>query len=60
MINRISDEHDVINPGTGKPWDGRESAVKQTNRIYVNAKHPSRILLPVVQDSAKGAHGGSE
>ena len=38
-----------LNPGTGKPWTDDAAAVKQTNRIYVDAAHPSRIVLPVVK-----------
>lgn len=36
------------NPGTGKPWTDGCKLVKQTNRIYCDAKHPSRIILPIV------------
>jgi len=36
------------NPGTGKPWTNGCKFVKQTNRIYCDAKHPSRIILPIV------------
>jgi len=36
-----------VNPGTGRPWRDGESSVKQTNRIFCDAAHPSRIVLPV-------------
>lgn len=38
-----------VNPGTGKPLKPGEPTVKQTNRIYCDAEHPSRIVLPVVE-----------
>jgi len=38
-----------VNPGTGKPAAPGAKTVKQTNRIYCDAKHPSHILLPVVK-----------
>jgi len=37
-----------LNPGTGKPWTDGCKFVKQTNKIYCDTKHPSRIILPVV------------
>jgi putative CocE/NonD family hydrolase len=37
-----------VNPGTGKPFREGDRVVKQTNRIYCDAAHPSCILLPVV------------
>ena len=36
------------NPGTGQPWTDGCKFVKQTNKIYCDTKHPSRIVLPVV------------
>ena len=36
-----------VNPGTGRLWRDGESSVKQTNRIFCDAAHPSRIVLPV-------------
>jgi hypothetical protein len=36
------------NPGTGKPWADGCKFSKQTNKIYCNAKYPSRIILPIV------------
>ena len=36
-----------VNPGTGQPWSDGEPSVKQTNRIFCDAAHPSSILLPV-------------
>ena len=38
-----------VNPGTGRPAAAGEKAVRQTNRIYCDAKHPSHIILPVVK-----------
>ena len=38
-----------VNPGTGEPWSGDGEKVKQTNRIYCDAEHPSRLLVPVVE-----------
>jgi len=37
-----------VNPGTGRPGGRRARPVRQTNRIYCDAKYPSRIILPVV------------
>ena len=38
-----------VNPGTGKSvYEGPEM-VKQTNRVFCDAEHPSRIILPVVK-----------
>jgi len=37
-----------VNPGTGRPWSDGGLRVKQTNRIFCHADHPSCILLPVV------------
>jgi len=42
-----------VNPGTGKGWTDLCQRVKQTNRIYCDAEHPSRILLPVVKAGGK-------
>jgi putative CocE/NonD family hydrolase len=42
-----------VNPGTGKPWVDGEPSVKQTNRIYCDASHPSCIVLPVVETTSK-------
>jgi predicted acyl esterase len=42
-----------VNPGTGEPWAEGCRAVKQTNRIFCEAKRPSRILLPVVAAAPK-------
>jgi predicted acyl esterase len=41
-----------VNPGTGKPWSDDGEKVKQTNRIYCDAEHPSRLLVPVVGGEA--------
>jgi hypothetical protein len=41
-----------VNPGTGRPWKDGEPSVKQTNRIFCDAEHPSAIVLPVVEGSA--------
>ena len=41
-----------VNPGTGRPWRDGESSVKQTNRIFCDAAHPSSIVLPVVAGKA--------
>jgi len=38
-----------LNPGTGKPWTEGCPFVRQTNRIYCDGEHPSRIILPVVK-----------
>ena len=38
-----------INPGTSHPWSDTGEKVKQTNRIYCDAEHPSRIIAPVVE-----------
>jgi len=37
-----------LNPGTGKVWSKGCKFVKQTNRIYCNARRSSHIILPVV------------
>ena len=41
-----------VNPGTGKPWSDAGAKVKQTNRIYCDAAHPSCIVLPVATAQA--------
>lgn len=38
-----------VNPGTARPWSDNGEKVKQTNRIYCDSSHPSRILVPVVE-----------
>ena len=38
-----------INPGTAQPWSDTGEKVKQTNRIYCDAEHPSRLVVPVVE-----------
>lgn len=41
-----------VNPGTGKPaWESPET-VKQTNRLFCDAAHPSRLILPVIKAAA--------
>ncbi|HEY5315443.1 MAG TPA: CocE/NonD family hydrolase [Pirellulales bacterium] len=42
-----------LNPGTGKPWKDGDPHVKQTNRIFCDAAHPSALILPVVAGAAK-------
>jgi len=42
-----------VNPGTGQPWSDSDAKVKQTNRIYCDAAHASRLLLPVVAMETK-------
>ena len=37
-----------VNPGTGEPWSDAGAKVRQTNHIYCDAAHVSRLLLPVV------------
>ena len=37
-----------VNPGTGEPWSEAGAKVRQTNRIYCDAGHASRLVLPVV------------
>jgi hypothetical protein len=41
-----------LNPGTGQPWSDSGAKVKQTNDIYCDAAHASRLVLPVVSGSA--------
>ena len=38
-----------LNPGTGGPWSASGGRVEQANRIYCDARHASRLLLPVVK-----------
>jgi predicted acyl esterase len=38
-----------INPGTAQPWSDTGKKVKQTYRIYCEAEHPSRLVVPVVE-----------
>jgi predicted acyl esterase len=38
-----------VNPGTAQPWSETGEKVKQTNRIYCDAEHPSRLVVPVVE-----------
>jgi hypothetical protein len=39
-----------LNPGTGLPWTEDGEKVKQTNRIHCDAAHPSRLVVPVVEE----------
>ncbi|MDI9431618.1 MAG: CocE/NonD family hydrolase, partial [Planctomycetota bacterium] len=36
------------NPNTGRPSGADDKAEVATNTIYINAEHPSHIVLPVV------------
>ena len=38
-----------VNPGTGQPWSDSGEKVMQTNRIYCDAEHSSRLVVPVVE-----------
>ena len=38
-----------LNPGTGAAWTDGCKFVKQTNRIFCDAKRPSRMILPVIK-----------
>jgi putative CocE/NonD family hydrolase len=38
------------NPNTGKPSGVDDKTEVATNTIYLDAKHPSHILLPVVSE----------
>jgi len=38
-----------VNPGTGAVWTDTGEKVRQTNRIYCDAAHPSRLLLPIIE-----------
>ena len=42
-----------INPGTGQPWTDDGPKIRQTNRIYCDAEHPSAMILPIVQIDKK-------
>jgi putative CocE/NonD family hydrolase len=48
-----------VNPGTGKPWSDDGAKVKQSNRIYCDAAHPSCIELPVVAVTASKSRSWS-
>jgi len=37
-----------VNPGTGEPWSDSGPKIKQTNRIFCDAAHPSHLVAPVV------------
>ncbi len=37
-----------VNPGTGRPWSADGEKIPQTNRLWCDAAHPSRLILPVV------------
>jgi hypothetical protein len=37
-----------VNPSTAQPWSETGEKVKQTNCIYCDAEHPSRLVVPVV------------
>ncbi len=39
-----------LNPGTSLPWTEDGEKVKQTNRIYCDAGHPSQLVVPVVEE----------
>ncbi len=36
------------NPNTGRPSGGDDKMLKATNTIYMDARHPSHIVLPIV------------
>jgi len=38
-----------VNPGTGQPLQDGSPMVKQTNRIYISKKYPSRVIFPLVK-----------
>ena len=38
-----------VNPGSIQPWSDNCEKVKQTNRTYSDAEHPSRHVGPVVE-----------
>jgi hypothetical protein len=42
-----------INPGTGQPWTDDGPKIRQTNRIYCDAEHPSAMILPIVRIDKK-------
>ena len=48
-----------VNGGTGKPWDGRSKAVRQTNRIHCGGERSSRVVLPVVPPAARAPSTGA-
>jgi predicted acyl esterase len=37
-----------VNPGTGEPWSDSGPKIKQVNRIFCDAAHPSHLVAPVV------------
>jgi len=48
-----------VNPGTGQLWSDDAAKVKQTNRIYCDAAHPSCIVLPIVKQAVAATAGKS-
>lgn len=38
-----------VNPGTAQPWSDEGEKVKQTNRIYCDSGHPSRLVVPIIE-----------
>ncbi len=42
-----------LNPGTAEPWTDTGARLKQTNRIYCDEEHPSRIMVPVIETKRK-------
>lgn len=43
-----------VNPGTGQPWSEEGEKVKQVNRIYCDAAHPSRLVVPIPAAAQSG------
>jgi hypothetical protein len=41
-----------VNPNTGEPLGMNRRTMKADNSIYLDAQHPSRLILPIVQESA--------
>ncbi len=48
------------NPNTGKPSGAAEEVRIATNTIYMDAEHPSHVLLPVVSPASSGQGWGAE
>ena len=48
VVSSSNYPHFDLNPGTGEIWKDGGAFVKQTNTIFCDAQHSSRVLLPAV------------
>jgi putative CocE/NonD family hydrolase len=47
-----------VNPNTGEPLNNNRRSQVAENTIYLDAEHPSRIILPLIPPEAAGRASG--